>query len=89
MYERRPVICRTHGLPLIITEEGEEGRDCCPKNFVGRGLDDLPRGDLLDLVHLNTMLVAVNTVFAAQAGVKVGVRLVVSRIPPHNEGRGL
>ena len=33
LYELRPIICRTHGLPLFISEGDKERRDCCPKNF--------------------------------------------------------
>jgi Fe-S-cluster containining protein len=88
LYVHRPVICRTHGLPLYIMENGEEKRDCCPRNFVRLSLEHLPITDLLDLKRLNTLLVAVNTVFARQVGVKAGVRLPLSRLghlDPHND----
>lgn len=84
LYGYRPVVCRTHGLPLLITGEGEERRDCCPKNFVGHSLGHLPRSDLLDLERLNTILIAVNMVFASHVGVEAGVRLPVSRLATHN-----
>jgi hypothetical protein len=80
MYEHRPVICRTHGLPLLILEDGQEHRDCCPKNFVGYPLVRLPRKDLVDLDTLNAMLVVVNIVFASHMRLEPGVRLPLFRI---------
>lgn len=88
MYDRRPVICRTHGLPLLIRGEGEERRDCCPKNFVGHSLGDLPGSDLLDLERLNTILVAVNMVFASHVGVEAGLRLPLSLLATYNKSHG-
>lgn len=46
VYEVRPYVCRTQGLPLRWLEEGEdeeiiESRDVCPKSFVGAPLEDL------------------------------------------------
>lgn len=52
VYEERPYVCRTQGLPLRWLEEGSptgedeedeiiESRDVCPKNFVGAPLEDL------------------------------------------------
>jgi Fe-S-cluster containining protein len=65
LYADRPIICRTHGLPLLAT--GEEGRriDFCPDNF--RGLDTLPAAAVVDLDRLNTLLAAVNALFVSAA----------------------
>lgn len=55
IYEVRPAICRTHGLPVWI-----EGRvDCCPMNFADGSLEQVARVDLLDVEKLNTVLAAV------------------------------
>src|ERR1035437_2770011 len=32
LYASRPIICRTHGLPIIYTEENQLKSDCCPNN---------------------------------------------------------
>jgi hypothetical protein len=79
-YHSRPIICRTHGLPLLITVDGQERRDCCPKNFVDRPLDQLPRRDLLHLDRLNTILIAVNLLFCSQTERDPGNRIPLSGI---------
>ena len=78
LYEARPVICRTHGLPLLITEAEGQYRDCCPKNFSKQSIEGLPPEDLLHLERLNTMLVSVNIVFASHEGLNPASRLSVS-----------
>jgi Fe-S-cluster containining protein len=65
LYAARPIICRTHGLPLL-TGEGEARRiDFCPENF--RGIDTLPAGAVIDLDRLNTTLAAINALFVSEA----------------------
>jgi uncharacterized protein len=63
LYAARPIICRTHGLPLL-TGQGEEQRiDYCPENF--KGTTSLPADAVLNLDLLNTTLAAINAVFTA------------------------
>jgi len=65
LYAARPIICRTHGLPLL-TGEGDARRvDYCPENF--RGVESLPAAAVIDLDRLNTTLVAVDALFVSQA----------------------
>jgi uncharacterized protein len=65
LYGARPVICRTHGLQVLLTNsQGERQLDHCPENF--RGIDNLPATAVLDLEVLNTTLAAVNRLFAAE-----------------------
>ena len=64
LYTARPIICRTHGLPLIMTQDGERTVDFCPLNF--QGLDTLPGNAVIDLDRLNTTLAAVNALFVAE-----------------------
>ena len=78
LYSFRPIICRTHGLPLVIREHGEEIRDCCPKNFSKRALEGLPEQDLLQLETLNTILIALNNVFCAHEHIDPGKRTPIS-----------
>jgi uncharacterized protein len=61
LYEARPIICRTHGLPLLISRDGEKGVDFCPENF--RGLSSMPGSAVIDLERLNQMLIAINALF--------------------------
>lgn len=48
VYEHRPYVCRTQGLPLRWLEEDEatdevfEARDICPLNAEGTPLEELP-----------------------------------------------
>lgn len=56
IYPVRPVVCRTHGLPLEIREEERVYRDVCPLNFQEMPLEDLPRGGVLNLQLINTLL---------------------------------
>ncbi|HJX30576.1 MAG TPA: YkgJ family cysteine cluster protein [Thermodesulfobacteriota bacterium] len=84
LYARRPIICRTHGLPLFIKEGDKERRDCCPKNFTSYGLELLPQTDFLYLERLNTILITVNQVFASLTGIESGIRLCLTNLPDNN-----
>lgn len=61
LYEARPIICRTHGLPLLTIRKGEGVLDFCPLNF--NGVSTFPSNAILDLDLLNATLAAVNAVF--------------------------
>lgn len=46
VYEARPYVCRTQGLPLRwLEDDGQEMRDVCPLNLVDESLEELPAGD--------------------------------------------
>jgi len=64
LYAARPIICRTHGLPLLTGGGMERRIDYCPENF--RGVESLPAGAVIDLERLNTMLTAVNALFISE-----------------------
>lgn len=64
LYRARPIICRTHGLPLLGQREGERFVDYCPENF--RGLQSLPASAVIDLETLNSALAAINGLFVAE-----------------------
>ncbi|MEJ2200058.1 MAG: YkgJ family cysteine cluster protein [Desulfuromonadaceae bacterium] len=65
LYAARPLICRTHGLPLLGQRDGERFVDVCPKNF--QGIAQLPPAAVLDLDRLNVTLASVNSLFVAEA----------------------
>lgn len=49
IYESRPFVCRTQGLPLrLLNEKGKEILDVCPLNLDGKNLKDLPKEQLLN-----------------------------------------
>jgi len=79
LYEARPVICRTHGLPLLTLQDREKTVDFCPMNFCG--ISSIPGRAVIDLSRLNTMLVSVNTLFTSEffnAGPPDNERLTIS-----------
>jgi hypothetical protein len=81
VYESRPLICRTHGLP--ISGRDVNGKvDCCPLNFRDVSLDSLGWGDVLDLDVLNSILIAVNSLYLKATGAdpKSGERISIRDI---------
>jgi Fe-S-cluster containining protein len=46
IYDSRPFVCRTHGVPIKYLQEDEEGefelRDICPLNEKGEPIEELP-----------------------------------------------
>jgi hypothetical protein len=72
VYAVRPIICRSHGAPILVRPDDPEApptRDVCPLNFAGPlSLAALPGPDLLDLERLNSMLSLVNRLAMAEAG---------------------
>ncbi len=78
IYCDRPVICRTHGLPLLIRAAKGTKRNCCPLNAAPLDLAKLARSDLLDLETLNTLLSAVNLLFCKQTGLDPDQKLRLS-----------
>src|SRR3989339_1823577 len=79
IYKQRPIICRTHGLPLII-----EGKiDFCDKNF--KGVSSLDGQSILDLEKTTMVLAAINLRFlkekksATQTSGRVSLREIVDK----------
>jgi len=58
IYEVRPIICRTHGFPLLV----DERRDICPLNR--SALDGIP----LNLELLNRTLTAIDLHYCRETG---------------------
>lgn len=65
LYEARPIICRTHGLPIIYTTAGQRRSDCCPHNMTDA--ESLSGASVIDLDKLNHLLVAVNSLYLSQS----------------------
>ena len=60
IYEVRPLICRSHGAPVLVQiDDTHEGIDACPKNF-SSGLSVLEAGDWIHLDTLNTLIALVD-----------------------------
>ena len=62
IYESRPLICRTQGLPLLLeAEDGGAEVDFCPLNFTApEATNDLDEAHLVPLDDLNLKLALVN-----------------------------
>lgn len=77
LYKARPIICRTHGLP-VLTFSGETAAiDFCPRNFTD--VSELPGDAALHLDRLNAALAAVNGVFAGSLAVPVPGRVLLAQ----------
>lgn len=67
IYRFRPLICRTHGLPIAFTDPDTDrvSVSFCPKNFIDADPDDLDFGpeNTLDLDALNQQLATLNDAF--------------------------
>jgi Fe-S-cluster containining protein len=61
LYEARPVICRTHGLPLMNEYQSGPEIHCCPKNF--QNFQALPGDAVLDMEMVNSSLATINSLF--------------------------
>ena len=64
VYADRPLICRSHGLPLMM----DGRRDTCPLNFKDLPIAALPEQDVLGVEALTTVLVAVNKLYCEEQG---------------------
>ena len=64
LYDARPIICRTHGLPIVYTTDDQRNSDCCPLNLTEA--ESISGSHVVDLDKLNTLLVAVNSIYLSQ-----------------------
>jgi Fe-S-cluster containining protein len=58
MYAFRPVICRTHGFPLLTYYKGQPSIGYCRNNF--KDMSSIPDDACIDLDNINRTLRAVN-----------------------------
>jgi Fe-S-cluster containining protein len=85
IYRFRPLICRTHGLPVaFVDDEGERpgmSVSFCPKNFTEASEEELDFGaeNTLDLEELNGELGEINLRFLAETNAVEGYRRVPLR----------
>lgn len=62
VYADRPLICRSHGLPLVM--DGQ--LDVCPLNFEDAPLTALPLDQVLNVDSVTAVLVAVNALYCKE-----------------------
>lgn len=88
IYAARPIICRTHGLPVAIPHEDYPERkevSFCPLNFAGTDAEGNAFGpdNTLDLADLNDELCRINANFmnvARREGVDLPARIDLYRL---------
>ncbi|MBF0170893.1 MAG: YkgJ family cysteine cluster protein [Nitrospinae bacterium] len=69
VYRARPLICRTHGAPLLVDTGEEMGVSICELNMAGfSDMPDFLDDDLFDTVAANGGLSALNDRFVAASG---------------------
>jgi uncharacterized protein len=87
IYPYRPVICRTHGLPIRFAPPPPARSlpivDACPRNFAGRDLGALPAEVVLDQTTVSTILGALDAARAAEAGQSGRPRVSIAALLGH------
>lgn len=68
IYPVRPIICRTHGLPIIYLDR--EGIDTCPLNFTDVDLTSIDKRFLFDAGAITENLMRLNLAFCMMTGKK-------------------
>jgi len=84
VYEDRPYVCRTQGLPLRWLEEGEradvvERRDICPLNAEGEPIEALPETDCWTLGPFEDRLRRIQEALDGGAGRRIALRALFQR----------
>jgi hypothetical protein len=80
VYDARPIVCRSHGVPIRYAEPTPDGKralpvlDACFKNFTDLALDTVEPGCVLDQHTLSVVLGALNAAFAEETGAPRGHR---------------
>ncbi|HUI91559.1 MAG TPA: hypothetical protein VLX68_04840 [Chitinivibrionales bacterium] len=67
-YPARPVICRSHGLPLLL-DKGKTVASSCDLNFSRRDPASLPASRVFDTAAITGNLVRLNMAFCMAAGI--------------------
>ena len=83
LYQHRPIICRTHGLPILYQEQGAEqsSLSVCHLNFTGT---DPPAGAVLNGGVLSAGLAVADALARQELGLSPGEdRITVSALVAH------
>jgi Fe-S-cluster containining protein len=82
IYESRPAICRTFGLPSLHRNEQEEAViSWCELNFTNTGEDfEFQADGIIDIDTLNTKIAGVNGLFLKESGLTVE-RIALEDVP--------
>jgi uncharacterized protein len=81
VYEGRPLVCRSHGVPIRFPGPGAlPVVDACPKNFTARGPAAADPDCILDQTTLSAALLAVDAEDADQVGRARGERVSLGKL---------
>lgn len=81
IYEARPLVCRSHGVPIRSRRDSLPVIDCCPLNFAGElGPGGVDPDAVLDQETLSTVLMAVDMAFAEETGAERGERIELAEL---------
>ncbi|MBT8492384.1 MAG: YkgJ family cysteine cluster protein [Deltaproteobacteria bacterium] len=83
VYTARPLICRSHGLPIRRREPGRSLPvvDVCFRNFAADGaLEKVPESDQLDQDTLSTMSATIDAAFSDAVGAPRGTRIDLAEL---------
>jgi len=84
VYESRPLICRSHGVPLRyrypVPLIQPTRIDVCDKNLTEISIDRLPGEDVMDQTSLTTELAAIDEEFCNEHGLAHGERVPIAQI---------
>lgn len=87
IYEARPLVCRSHGVPVRVRDARRLPMvDACPRNFREGGPGAVDADCVLDQETLSTMLHAVDAEHARATGRAAGVRTPLVEIVRENGG---
>ena len=76
MYDDRPLICRSQGLPMAM----EGHREVCPLNFTDGDIHTLADDEVLSVDALTAILIAVSQLYAQEEGEDAGTRRAVGEL---------
>lgn len=79
IYAGRPLVCRSHGVP--IRQRGPRGEavvDTCFRNFAEHGASAADPDCVLDQATLSTILLAIDSAHAAETGGTAGTRIAIA-----------
>ena len=82
IYDSRPIICRTQGLPLLYeAEDGNQEVDFCPLNFTSENAtDSLEENHLVPLDALNLKLSIANLEFCQAHEIEANHRIKIAEL---------
>lgn len=81
IYAGRPLVCRSHGVPIRQRDaRGEIVVDTCFRNFAEHGAGAADPDCVLDQATLSTILLAIDSAHAAETGGATGTRIPLAEI---------